>query len=253
MEPYERNNLIITSNWLLGFVEGEGTFGFKSLVPYFQIAQNAKDEIILSSIKQYLESFKSLPNSNLSSIQPNMIKILNKNTNVLSYVISDLDVLHQIIVPFFSQLQFKTRKLIDFNFWVIAIKLHIYGYYLIPEGKSLLLKISQCTNKQRYGKDDINNSFLQEEIENIFKIEPPFDLNLGKSHTLLAQEYSRKRGSRLGFEVYVYKNDNYMGKFSSYNEAQKQLNLKSNKTISRLIDTDKASKLEGYKFYSSKK
>ena len=38
MEPYERNNLIITSNWLLGFVEGEGTFGFKSLVPYFQIA-----------------------------------------------------------------------------------------------------------------------------------------------------------------------------------------------------------------------
>lgn len=25
--------------WLLGFVEGEGTFGYKHLVPYFQLAQ----------------------------------------------------------------------------------------------------------------------------------------------------------------------------------------------------------------------
>ena len=25
--------------WLLGFIEGEGTFGIKNMVPYFQVAQ----------------------------------------------------------------------------------------------------------------------------------------------------------------------------------------------------------------------
>lgn len=32
----------IDSYWLLGLVEGEGTFGIKNLVPYFQISQHNK-------------------------------------------------------------------------------------------------------------------------------------------------------------------------------------------------------------------
>ena len=74
-------------------------------------------------------------------------KVLNKRTNVYSYIISDLDVLFHIIIPFFSNLQFKTRKLIDFDLRITAIKLHIFGYYLTPEG---LLKISTNSNKARY-------------------------------------------------------------------------------------------------------
>jgi hypothetical protein len=58
-------------------------------------------------------------------------------------------------------LQFKTRKLIDFSVWVTAIKLHLFGYYLLPKGKALLLKISQCSNKVRYG----NNIVLPSQFE----------------------------------------------------------------------------------------
>ena len=36
------------------------------------------------------------------------------------------------------------------------------------------------------------------------------------AHTLLAQEYFRNKGSRAGFEVYVYKDDIFIGHFSSY-------------------------------------
>lgn len=46
IEPKEekllKNRVIINKWWLLGFIEGEGTFGYKHLVPYFQIAQNKK-------------------------------------------------------------------------------------------------------------------------------------------------------------------------------------------------------------------
>jgi hypothetical protein len=34
-----KNKVSINKWWLLGFVEGEGTFGYKHLIPYFQIAQ----------------------------------------------------------------------------------------------------------------------------------------------------------------------------------------------------------------------
>ena len=232
----------------MGFVEGKGTFGYKSLVPYFQIAQHSRELNLLNIIKFFLESLKPLSALSVPNLTLKINRVLNKRTNVYSYIISDLDVLFHIIIPFFSNLEFKTRKLVDFKLWIIAIKLHIYGYYLLPEGKFLLLIIVNSSNKARYG----NNIILPDEskINNLFKLKAPFDFNSGKSYTILAQEYAKAKGSRTGFEVYVYKNNKFIGHFHSYSQAQKEFSLKSNKTISRLIDTDKVSKVYGYKFYS---
>jgi hypothetical protein len=110
-----------------------------------------------------------------------------------------------------------------------------------------LLKISQCNNKARYG----NNIVLpnQFEIDEVFSTEPPFDISSTKSHTLLAQIYTRIKGSIKGFEVYVYdKNNMFVGHFSSYYKAHTKLNIKGNRTISRLIDTGKTYKVQGFKF-----
>lgn len=40
--------------WLLGFIEAEGTFGIKNLVPYFQIGQHTKNQMVLNAISAYL-------------------------------------------------------------------------------------------------------------------------------------------------------------------------------------------------------
>jgi hypothetical protein len=37
----------ISVQWLLGFLEGEGTFGYKNLVPYFQISQHKRSLYVL--------------------------------------------------------------------------------------------------------------------------------------------------------------------------------------------------------------
>ncbi len=42
----------------MGFIEGEGTFGFKNLVTYFQIGQHARNLIVLDNITAFI---KSLP------------------------------------------------------------------------------------------------------------------------------------------------------------------------------------------------
>lgn len=120
---------------------------------------------------------------------------------------------------------------------------------MIPEGKKLLLKISNSTNKSRYNNNNLEIP-SKSEIDIFFlNREPLLKYNSNKSHTTLVQDYFRNKGSRYGFEVFVYKDNKFVGHFPSYSKAQKALLIKSNKTISRLIDTDRISKIHGYKFY----
>ena len=39
--------IIVNPFWLLGFIEAEGTFGFKNLSPYFQIGQHIRSSMVL--------------------------------------------------------------------------------------------------------------------------------------------------------------------------------------------------------------
>jgi len=96
--------------WLLGFVEGDGTFGIKNLVPYFQVAQHNKNISVLNLVKDFLVKLaidSSIPNC----VTPlNSISIFtNKKTNVSSLVVSDIDVLYYYILPLFNSVTFFTR------------------------------------------------------------------------------------------------------------------------------------------------
>jgi hypothetical protein len=55
-ETEEVSSNKINLYWLLGFFEGDGTFGIKNLVPYFQIAQHNKNIKLLNLIKCSLSS-----------------------------------------------------------------------------------------------------------------------------------------------------------------------------------------------------
>jgi hypothetical protein len=44
-----------------------------------------------------------------------MTKVINKNTNVLSYTLQDLEILYKNIVPFFSSMVFKSSKKLDYE------------------------------------------------------------------------------------------------------------------------------------------
>lgn len=101
--------------WLLGFVEAEGTFGIKNLVPYFQISQHKKSQVVLETIKLFLASLPRVSTSILNTSVPSLSANFNKVTNVYSYVITDIDVLFDYILPFFSNLNFYSRKFIDFK------------------------------------------------------------------------------------------------------------------------------------------
>jgi uncharacterized protein YktB (UPF0637 family) len=98
----------------LGFVEGEGTFGYKHLVPYFQIGQHKKNLFVLKAIESFL---LELPKQKTEdSHKFNIHFSLNTKTNVYSMSVVSIDTLFNYVVPFLILMPFNTRKSLDFKY-----------------------------------------------------------------------------------------------------------------------------------------
>jgi len=246
------DKIIIKPYWLLGFVEGEGTFGYKYTVPYFQIAQHINNRDVLDSIDIFLSEL--IKNNSSKLIDFHMTKIINKKTNVLSYTIQDIEILNNYIIPFFSNMIFKSRKKLDYEMWVYAINIRIKGYHQIKEGKNILMKISKGSNKYRYSNYKLEKTVLptKNEINNLFSLPIIYSGNKGLTYKEQIIEYALKNKRRKGYPVYVYKDGKEieMSHFSSYSLAIRTLNINSN-IISRYIDTGKLYKNK-YIFSSTK-
>jgi hypothetical protein len=114
---------------------GEGTFGYKHLVPYFQIAQNQKNLFVLKAIEAYLLKEFSLINSKNKELvilillkspasraappaQPASLEFkynLNKLTGVYSMTLEKVDDNFYYVIPFFESLTFLSRKDVDYQ------------------------------------------------------------------------------------------------------------------------------------------
>ena len=248
-EEEENLNQKVSINkwWLLGFVEGEGTFGYKHLVPYFQIAQNKKNLFILKAIEIYMleEINKSNDTKNTKDIE--FRYTLNKLTGVYSMTLEKVDVNFYFTLPFFEPLTFFSRKKLDYEYWVLMVIIHKLGYFYLPEGKRIALLISSATNKYRYTTRDTKIELPSNEA--IFKLldqTPPFEISGGRSHFDLVKEFTISKGGRSGFTVYIYecKSDKLHSvngsPFSTYGDGHEAIGLKrGSRVIGRYIDTGK--------------
>jgi len=236
--------------WLIGFCEGEGTFGYKHLVPYFKIAQHEKNLFVLKGIESFLLGLSRQGNQKVGGASElNVLYTLNRRTGVYSMTVMSIDSLYSYIVPLFQSMLFLTRKAIDFKYWVISLKMHKFGYYYLPEGKKIALQISSATNKYCYTTSNAKNQPSlpsEESISKFFAQPAPFDVASGLSHFELARKFTISKGGRNGFTVHIY--DLELGgkeltgsPFSTYGAGHVAIGLRAgSRAIGRNIDTGKA-------------
>ncbi len=249
-EGYTLSSSMITENWLVGFVEGDGTFHFSNSSVVFGITQ--KDKKILEAIADFIQTLPLTPPNKQNLVVPNKPNCIIKNNKIAwQLVVTDKDVLFQYIYPFFKNLTFYSRKKIDFAIWGLGLYIFIYGYNYLPQGKEILLKLSKNMNTKRYF-NNVSDFIEIKELENLFLINPPFDIHSGKSHFILAKDYSLAKGSRKGFKVYIYKEGVEIqgSPFNSFRLGGKAIGLNSVSSIRNYLDTGKIFKGE-YTFYSS--
>lgn len=245
-DPFTKYIPTINSNWLIGFLEGEGTFGIKTGSSlYLQIAQKNTSLDCLNAITNFLNTLGSKSPQTSKNIL-NVVSTTNARSNVVSLVVNSVDALFYCVLPFLDMSKMYTRKAIDFKLWRLALLLKIQGYYFIPEGKKLFLEITDVLNK-RYSTTatkDIDNIIrgIFARCELILTKDPIFNAAHYISHADNVRKLSIANRCENLRTVYIYA-DGAMVKgspFSSYSEAHKTLGINpSSNTCNRYIDTGK--------------
>lgn len=88
--------LKVNPYWLLGFIEGEVSFGFKTLSPYFQIGQHTKSLKVLQGIALYLQSLPLGFTFSINSAPLVVSNTLHSNKQYLWYLL--LTSMHYMII-----------------------------------------------------------------------------------------------------------------------------------------------------------
>ena len=235
---------------MLGFIEAEATFGFKGLVPYFQIGQHTRSLMVLNAIAAFLQSLPKGFRFTLNSLPPVVSSSLHKTTSVSVITINSIDALYDYFMFFLLDMPFQTRKSVDFLYWCLALHFHKFGHFYLPEGRALVNQIAQYVNSGRYSNNPnkVNAPDLSN-IMNVLRLTLPVVLTPTMSHLHLAQAFSSLVNVR---NVWVYDNGRLLNSqpFTSYADAQDAIGIpRTRVAIRRTIDTGK-SYLNRYTFYS---
>ena len=102
--------IVVDPFWLLGFIEAEGTFGFKNLSPFFQIGQHVRSLFVLEAIANYLKSIPKGFQFSVKSVSPTVNFSINKKTSVSVISIVNIDTLYDYLLFFLLDMSFQTRK-----------------------------------------------------------------------------------------------------------------------------------------------
>nr|YP_009262061.1 LAGLIDADG endonuclease [Chrysoporthe austroafricana]AMX22136.1 LAGLIDADG endonuclease [Chrysoporthe austroafricana] len=148
----------ITKYWLLGLIEGEGSFSIakSKLRPNFQILFTVAQKPLLVEIRKYLISnlgfdrfsLWKLNNSSLIGIFEMKAKGNSKPT--VSLEIRNVPLLRNYILPFLKSMPFISKKRHDFmDFFLICNVLYVGGHLHDNKIKDLILKVSSGMNDFR--------------------------------------------------------------------------------------------------------
>jgi len=156
----------ITPYWLLGFVEGDGSFFIrkKNYQLCFAIVQHYKNSELMHKIADFLYD---LPVTDKQTIQKTSIRISesysstalpsesstlsgNSSKNPFTYLVIDhSDLIKFVIITFFSSMTWRSKKLLDFEdfFWVFKLKEQ--GHQYTQKGKILINSFIGQMNNNR--------------------------------------------------------------------------------------------------------
>uniref|UniRef100_UPI0020013961 hypothetical protein n=1 Tax=Exserohilum turcicum TaxID=93612 RepID=UPI0020013961 len=132
------HKVIITNEWLLGFIEGEGCFYVNGVSVAFKLAQTEVNRYVLEGIKNYLQlKYDDKMVITLTDCKPNRLKA-KPHTEL--FIGKSNKTAHNFI-SFLLDLPWLSIKVLDFINWSIIYVLVYEGKHITPQGKETVAKL----------------------------------------------------------------------------------------------------------------
>ena len=207
------NQVVLTKSWLLGFIEGDGSFNLEraSFEPIFSIKLSESQLPLLLKIKDYLEknlgfdsySMHKLKKTSVISIRSEKARDIGKSLPLAALVIKNLHLLNNYLIPFLSEEEFFTKKGKDFLDFKVICKAIYNGAHLKKEIASLVLKLSYTMNNYRLSRYQGTVIYLSKnEMNRLINAKPTIEhLKDGRQRDLFTNKVIDRRSSSCIYEI----------------------------------------------------
>lgn len=166
------------------------------------------------------------------------------------YKLTDIQYLHDKLLPLFDSISFMTLKGFDYVCWKYIVMLHRRGFHTTTDGLDLIKSLESNTNNRRLTSNIKRSNItpipvLLTDVNKFLNNTPIYDYLSGLPQNVLAQIASKNTNSK---SIYQYdSNLNLIQVHKSIASTSRNTNLGITR-IRRVLDKDEL--LEGYKFYS---
>lgn len=180
----------ISSNWLLGFVEGEGSFLVRKTdyMLIFCITQSSKDYALITAIKDFIYG---LPQIDTSLVRKDSIRFeeqtFKEGISIVRLVITQQDLIKNVLIPFFDNLTWISKKEMDYCDWKTVLNLKDKGFHYTEDGKKVLNLILNQMNNNRLSTSlgtTVNREELDDEINRLLSGPSNIEIKQGRKYII---------------------------------------------------------------------
>lgn len=192
----EEHTYRISPYWLLGFIEGEGSFYIisKDFQLVFDLCQTEKDYLLMLAIRDFLNKLTPsnpelpgvngpLANSDISSLtKRNRIKAHHYDIYRLN--VANTAYIRNTFIPFLNSLTWYSKKAKDFQDWKTILQLKDNGLQYIDEGFNLIQLINSQMNSRclsTSGTTLIDRAAMYKNIESLLQKPSNFEEREGRT------------------------------------------------------------------------
>jgi hypothetical protein len=225
------NHYRITKNWLIGFVEGDGSFSYNTLTRnvIFSIAQKGNEDL-LKEIARFLQK------SSRINVPEDWVKVYLGYPGQFNLSVNNNYFIEAVLIPLFDSVKWYSKKYLDYKDFKSILKMIQKGFHYLPEGQALIERIVSQINNGRLStskRTKLDRNLLMVDIEEFLKQPSNYEIREGRTFILSLNRY-RVDNSAIGV-LLVEKDGEVLKSFPSVAECAKYLGI-ARSTVKRRVE-----------------